>query len=118
MRQAQSCRGLNFPAVRFGSQRTGSQAAHYTRHAAWEKGRVSKWKISGAWTKDRKVWMPCQELKLTQSPRVGLRRRQSWATLGAGSGESWKLAKSKAPLQWKRYSKQNKAWEAKTKLFC
>lgn len=75
LRQAQTCRGQSFPAVGFRSQRTGNQAAHYTRHMAWEKAGESKWKMSGAWTKDRKVWILCQKLRLIHSSRVGLHRR-------------------------------------------
>lgn len=107
-----------FPAVEFGSKGKGSQAAHYTRHVAWAKGTGSKWKTSGVWTNDSKVWTPGQELKLTHSSRVGPRRRPRWAAPGewkgrGGGPRSWltasPLCNENGILNRIKLGRQNKA---------
>ena len=73
--------------------------------------------MSGAWTKDRKVWTPHQAQRPTHSPRVGRHRRQSWAILEEweeGHSGSWLIA-SPTPcngngiLNRTKLGRQNKA---------
>lgn len=48
--------------------------------------------MSGAWTKDRKVWTPCQELRLIHTP--------GWVPREAQLGHPWGPAGEESPGSW------------------